>query len=343
MSSPEIVHEPQPSQAILQMLTGEWIAQAVSVAATLGIADLLSDGPKDVAHLATAASAHADSLYRLLRALASIGIFAETEDGRFRLTPLAECLRSDSSNSMRNPARMWGLPFFWRSWGELLQCVKTGETGMKQALGVTDPFAYFSEHPDDAKVFNSAMTDLSRGTGPAIAEAYDFGKFHRIVDAGGGHGMLLTCILRRHPGPRGIVFDLPHVVSGALSTIQAAGLTDRCEIVGGDLFESVPAGGDAYVMRAIIHGFSKERAQAILRNVRRAIVPNGSLLLVDFVVPSGNGPSLSKLADLHMLVMAGGRERTPREFQDLLEGAGFRLTAIHPTASPHSIVEGVPS
>lgn len=341
MSSPEIAHEPQPSQVILQMLTGEWIAQAVSVAATLGIADLLADGPKDVADLAGAASAHADSLYRLLRALASVGIFAETEEGRFTLTPLAECLRSDASNSMRNPARMWGLPFFWRSWGELLHCVKTGETGMKRALGVTDPFAYLSEHPDDAKVFNSAMTDLSRNTGPAIAEAYDFGKFDKIVDAGGGHGMLLTCILRRYPGPRGVVFDLPQVVNGALPTIEAARLTDRCETIAGDLFESVPAGADAYVMRSIIHGFNKERALVILRNIRRAVVSEGRLLLVDFVVPSGNSPSLSKLADLHMLVMAGGRERTPREFEDLLGAAGFKLAAIYPTMSPQSIVEGV--
>lgn len=343
MSSPEIAHEPEPSQIILQMLTGEWITQAVSVAATLGIADLLANGPKDVGDLAAAASAHADSLYRLLRALASVGIFAETEDGRFALTSLAECLRSDASNSMRNLARMWGMPFFWRPWGELLHCVKTSETGMKRALGATEPFAYLSEHSDEAKVFNGAMTDLSRNTGPAIAEAYDFGKFRKIVDAGGGHGMLLTCILRRYPGPRGIVFDLPKVVNGALPTIEAANLTDRCETVAGDLFESVPAGADAYIMRAIIHAFDKERAQAILKNVRRAIAPNGRLLLVDFVVPSGNGPSLSKLGDLHMLVMAGGRERTPNEFEDLLGAAGFKLSGIHPTKSAQSIVEGVPA
>src|SRR5215469_919007 len=173
MSSPEIAHEPQPSQVILKMLTGEWIAQAASVAATLGIADLLADGPKDVADLATASSAHADSLYRLLRALASLGIFAETEEGRFALTPLAECLRSDASNSMRNLARMWGLPFFRRSWGELLHCVKTGESGMKRALGATDPFAYLTEHLDEANIFNSAMTDLSRNMGSTVAEAYD--------------------------------------------------------------------------------------------------------------------------------------------------------------------------
>jgi hypothetical protein len=346
MSRPEATHtthELPPSQRILQMLTGKWIAQAVSVAATLGIADQLKDAPKDVEELAKATSTHADSLYRLLRALASIGIFAETEGRRFTLTPLAQCLRSDAPDSMRNAARMWGLPLFWRSWGELLQAVKTGETGLKRAFGVTDPFAYFSEHPEDAQVFDGAMTDLSRERAPAIAEAYDFGRFGKIVDAGGGHGMLLMTILRRYPRPRGAVFDLPQVVKGAQTAIAAAGLSDRCETVAGDIFESVPSGADAYLMKSIIHGFNEERALVILGNIRRSIQPQGRLLLVEFVIPPGNTPSLGKLSDLQMLVMAGGRERTQEEFEELLGAARFRLGGIYPTAAQQSIIEGIPA
>ena len=343
MSSPEAARGAQPAQVILHMLNGEWIAQAIAVAATLGIADLLADGPKNAEQLASAASTHADSLYRLLRALSSVGVFAETDDGRFTLTPLAECLRSDAGNSMRNMARMRALPFVRQSWSELLQSVRTGESGMKQVYGTVNPFGYLSEHPEDAKVFDDAMTEISRNVGPAVAEAYDFGRFRKIVDAGGGHGMLLTTILRRHAGPRGIVFDLPHVVRGASTAIEAAGLADRCEAVPGDIFESMPSGANAYVMKAIIHGFDEERASLILKNIRRAIASDGRLLLIEHVVPAGNEPSLGKLADLQMLVMAGGRERTRREFEDIFAKGGFRLAAIHPTAAPQSIVEGVPA
>jgi O-methyltransferase domain/Dimerisation domain len=343
MSSTEIAHEPQPWQVILQMLNGEWIAQAIAVAAALGMADLLADGPQDVEQLASAASVHADSLYRLLRALASVGVFAETDDGRFRLTPLAQCLRSDDQNSVRNVARLRALQLVRRPWSELLRSVKTGESGIKLALGMTNPFEYLSEHPEEAKIFDGAMTEFSRTYAPAIAEAYDFGRFRKIVDAGGGHAMLLTSILQRYPGPRGVVFDLPHVVKGAEATIAAAGLGDRCETMAGDLFESVPAGADAYLMRSIIHGFSKERASLILKNIRRAIAPEGRLVLAEFVVPAGNEPALGKLADLQMLVMAGGRERTRREFEDLFRAAGFRLGGIYPTASPQSVVEGIPA
>ncbi len=342
MSSPETKQEVPPRQLILQMLTGKWITQAVSVAATLGIADLLAGAPKTVEELAAATSTHADSLYRLLRALASIGVFAETEAGRFTLTPLAQCLRSDAPDSMRNAARMWGLPLFWHSWGELLHCVQTGETGLHQAFGVTNAFEYFAQHPEDAKIFNDTMTDFSRTFAGAIAEAYDFGRFSKIIDVGGGHGMLLASILRRHPGLRGVVFDLPQVITGSRPAIAAAGLADRCETVAGDCLESVPSGADAYLLRAVIHGFNDERALIILRNIRAGIRPEGRLLLIDFVIPPANEPSLSKLFDLQMLVMAGGRERTQVEFRTLLGAAGFKLGGIYPTASPQCIIEGVP-
>ena len=344
MSSPEAVQELPPVQRMMRMLTGKWIAQAISVAATLGIADLLAGGPETVEQLAAASSVQADSLYRLLRALASLGIFAETEDGRFGLTPLAECLRSDAPDSIRNWARMLGLPLFWQSWGELLHSVKTGEGGLKKLFGVPNPFEYLAQHPEDAKVFDGAMSDMSRNHGPSIARAYNFGKFRKIVDVGGGHGALLISILRQHAGPRGVVFDLPHVIQGTQAAIAAAGLSDRCETAGGDLFESVPAGADAYLMRSIIHGFNNERALVILRNIRHSIDSGGRLLLVDFVIPSGNEPSLGKLVDLQMLIMSeSGRERTPAEFKDLLADGGFRLGEIYATPSPQSIIEGIPA
>ena len=345
MSTPKNAYEVPPSQQILKLLTGKFITQAVSVAATLGIADRLADGPQTAKELARASSTHAHSLYRLLRALASVGVFTETEDGRFTLTPLAQCLRSDTPDSMRNMARMFGMPLFWQSWGEMLYTVQTGEAGSKKAFGITEIFEYFSQHPEVAEIFDSAMNDLSRIHGPGIAEAYDFGRFNKIIDAGGGRGMLLISILRRYPGPRGVVFDLPHVIPGAQEAIAAAGLSNRCEANAGSLFESVPSGADAYLMRSITHGFSNERAQVILRNIRRAIQPEGRLLLVDFVVPAGNEPSLAKLYDLQMLVMSsfGGRERTPAEFEELLGAGGFRLGGILPTPSQQSIIEGVPA
>lgn len=343
MSSAETARAQQPAQAILQMLNAEWIAQGIAVVATLGVADVLGKGPKNVEEIASATLAHADSLYRLLRALATVGLFSETENKRFALTPLSDCLRSDAPNSMREAARMRNMPLFQRSWGELLHSVKTGETGLKRAFGLSSPWGYFSEHPDDSRIFDDAMTQMSRNVGSAVAEAYDFNRFRTIVDAGGGHGILLITILRRHEAPRGIVFDLAHVVKGAEGPIAEAGLAGRCEVKTGDFFESVPAGADAYLMKAIIHAFDDERASAILKNIRKVIAPNGRLLIVEHVVPEGNQPSVGKLNDLQMLVMTGGRERTRKEFDQLFAGAGFKLTAVHATAVAQSIVEGIPA
>lgn len=342
MSSPQPLREIPAAQQVFQMLAGKSVSQALSVAADLGIADVLTDAPKSVEELAAATSTHAPSLYRLLRALASIGIFAEIEDRRFTLTPLAVCLRSDAPDSIRNTARWIGSPLVWRGWGELRHCVETGETGIKQALGVTDPFAYLSEHPEQAQVFHGCMTEISRLNTLAILAAYDFGRFQTIIDVGGSHGLLLSAILQRYPGPHGIVFDLPRVIDVAQRVIAADGLTDRCETLAGDFFESVPAGPDAYVLKQVIHDWDDERALAILRNIGRVIPPDGRLLLVELVIPPANEPSLSKFTDLDMLVNTGGRERTQSEYRDLLAAAGYRLAAIHPTQSRQSVIEGVP-
>jgi hypothetical protein len=342
MSIPRPLHEPAAAAQVIQMLAGRAVSQAISVAAELGIADALKDGPKGVDELAAATSTHAPSLYRLLRALASVGIFAEIEDRQFSLTPLAACLRGDAPDSIRNFARWFGVPLILRGWDELLHSVKTGESGVKQALGVTDSFAYMSEHPEQEQIFHACMTEVSRKNTPGIVGAYDFGRFRKIVDVGGSHGLLLSAILHRYPSPQGVVFDLPRVVESTRRAIAADGLTERCEAVSGNFFESVPAGADAYVLKQVIHDWDDAPAVAILRNVRQAIHPEGRLLLIEFVIPPANEPSLSKFFDLGMLVTTGGRERTEIEYRNLFAAAGFTLTAIHPTASPQCVIEGAP-
>jgi hypothetical protein len=334
--------EPPAAMQMIQMLAGKSVSQAISVAAELGIADILKDTTKDVEELAKVTSADAPSLYRLLRALASVGIFTEIDDRRFDLTPLAACLRDDAPDSVRNLARWYGAPLIWGGWGELLHSVKTGETGAKQALGVTDSFAYMAEHPEQAQIFHASMTEISRKNTPDIVEGYDFGRFHKIIDVGGGHGQLLSAILRRYPGPLGVVFDVPHVVENTQRAIVADGLSERCEAVAGNFFDFVPAGADAYLLKQVLHDWDDAPATAILRNVRQAIPIEGRLLVIELVVPPGNEPSLSKLLDLDMLVVTGGRERTEIEYRDLLAKAGFRLNNVHATASRQSVMEGVP-
>ncbi|HLK48722.1 MAG TPA: methyltransferase [Bryobacteraceae bacterium] len=324
------------------MLTGKWISASLSVVAELGIADLLAQGDKTALELAAATSAHASSLYRVLRALASVGVFAETEGGRFTLTPLAECLRSGVPNSMKEFARFVAMPGASRSWEQLLHCVKTGESGLRKAFGAANPFDYFKTHPEEAKIFDGAMTDNSRQSAPAVAEAYDFGAFRQIVDVAGGRGLLLATILKRFANVNGVLFDLPAVIEGAKAALASYGLDGRCQAVGGDFFQEVPSGADAYILKHIIHDWDDERAAAILRNIREAMDPSGRVLIVEVVIAPGNEPSFGKLLDLEMMVIPGGRERTGDEYRELLAAAGFRLAQIHPTYAPPSIIEGVP-
>jgi O-methyltransferase domain len=337
MSSGVALQELPANVVMMQMLTAKWVSASLSVVAELGIADLLAQGDKTADELADAVSAHGPSLYRVLRALASVGVFAETEGRRFTLTPLAECLRSNVPNSTREFARFVAIPAASGSWDQLMHSVKTGETGLRKAFAAKNVFDYLREHPEEAVIFDGAMTDNSRRTAPAVAEAYDFGRFQQLVDVAGGHGLLLTTILQRFPSLKGVLFDLPDVIAGAKNT-----LADRVKMIGGSFFEAVPAGADAYILKHIIHDWDDERALAILQNIRRAIQPSGRVLIVEVVIAPGNEPSFGKLLDLEMLVIPGGRERTGAEFRDLLAGAGFRLAEIHETAAHTSIIEGVP-
>jgi hypothetical protein len=238
-------------------------------------------------------------------------------------------------------ARMHGASWTWKPWEHLEYCVRTGSNAMRRAVG-DDAFDYLATHPEDSAVFDGAMTDYSRVTAPAIAEAYDFGRFRTIVDVAGGQGGLMAAILRSHPGVDGIVYDLPHVVDGTRAAIRKRGLQDRCQAMAGDFFDSVPAGADAYILKHIVHDWDDERALRILQNCRSAIAPRGRLLICEVVVSGPGDGCLAKLIDLEMMVIPGGRERTEREFRDLLARAGFRLLGVHPTASPVSVIEAAP-
>ena len=327
-----------PEVVVTQMIFGKWVAMAVSVAAKLRVADALAAGPKSAADLAAETGTHAPSLYRVLRALAGVGVFAEGADGRFAQTPLSAVLRSDVPGSMRALADYCGADWSWRPWGHLLDAVRTGRTAFDAVFG--EPvFEYLAKHPDESAVFNEGMTGFSMQEAPAVAEAYNFSPFDTVVDVGGGHGHLLCTILKKYAGPRGVVFDAPHVAEGATPRIAAAGLADRCRAEGGDFFASVPA-GDAYVLKHIVHDWPDDKAAAILRNCRAAAKPGAKLVLVEMVIPPGNGPSPGKLLDLEMLVVASGRERTEGEYAHLLAGAGWKLTRVLPTASPTSVIEG---
>jgi hypothetical protein len=327
-----------PSMQVMQLLwPGAIAVQAIHVAARLALADLVAGGPKTAAELAEATKSDGPSLGRLLRALSSLGIFAEDVPGRYRQTPLSDTLRSDHPESIRRWAMMLGARFVWEPSGELHETIRTGRPAFE--LVYRAPFfEYLAEHPEDAAVFNAAMSSVTAYVA-ATVEAYDFSKFDRIVDVGGGHGALLLGILSANPRLRGVLHDLPGVVAGALG-VRSGAIADRCEIVGGNFFEGVPAGADAYLLSGVIHDWDDEAATKILRNCRRAIRPDGTLLLVEAVLTPSSAPSRA-LMDVLMMVLTGGRERTEDEFRSLLQAAGFSLTRVIPTAGA-SILESRP-
>ena len=327
---------------LLRMTNGYQVSQALHVAATLGIADFLKEGLRSVDELAEATQTHAPTLYRLLRALASVGVFAEESDGRFGLTPLAEHLRTDAPGSLRAWARLIGQPYFWASWGHLLHSVRTGDPAFPDLHG-TNVWEHRAAHPEEGEIFDAAMTGLSAPVAEAVAQSYDFSNIGVLVDVGGGEGGLLATILAANPALRGILFDLSHVVATAGALLERAGVADRCEVVGGSFFETVPEGADAYLLKSIIHDWDDPAAIEILRTCRAAMADTGRLLVVEPVIQPGNEPDRAKFSDLNMLVMLGGRERTADDFERLYAEAGFRLTSIIPTGSPpFNIIEGVP-
>ena len=330
---------PPPQAVLFQMGMAAMISEALGVAAELGIADSLSDGPKTSAELATAASAHEPSLFRILRSLASVGVFAETSVRTFVNTPLSEPMRSDVPGSMRTGLRFMARPWHFAAWGNMLHSALTGETASKKTFG-QEIFEWFAANPEEGELFNQAMTSMSAGAAPAIVQAYDFSDIDTLADIAGGHGYLLSQILKANPSMKGILFDLDHVIAGAGELLEREGVADRVQTVSGDFFKEVPP-ADAYLMKHIIHDWDDQRAIMIMQSIHRAMQGNGKLLIVEMIVPEGNDPHPSKLLDLEMLTLPGGIERTEREYEQLLEKAGFRLSRTIPTASPSSIIEGV--
>lgn len=331
---------PSPQEQFVGVMAGFWVARSVSVAAKLRLADRLGDGVQSVEELAAATKTHAPSLYRLIRGLAGAGFFAEEPGRRFRNTPLSDVLRSGVQGTLRAAADSIMGGSHWRAWGDLEHSVRTGEIAFDHAHG-TDVWSFFANHEEEQRTFNEAMTDLTKAFNPAIVKAFDFSRAGTLADIGGGHGALLLSVLKENPAVRGILFDQPHVVQGAAGPVKDAGLAGRCQLVGGNFFESVPA-ADTYMMKMILHDWNDERSGAILRSVQRASKPGARLLVMDSVVPASNAePSLARLMDLNMLVMTGGKERTEAEFRELFDRAGFNLVKVHATESPIGIVEGV--
>jgi hypothetical protein len=326
---------------LTSMMTGYWISQSIYVAAKLGLADLVHKGPQTAQQLATATQTEPAALYRLLRALASVGIFREDEQRRFAMTPAAEPLQSDIKDSQRPLALLMGEEHF-ACWGQLLHSVRTGHNAFEKIYG--EPiFNWLAKHPEQAKIFDEAMVAVhGRETG-AMLEAYDFSEIGVLADVGGGNGSVLRGVLERYPAMRGMLCDLPGVIERAKSSIAAAGLADRLQAMPTDFFAAVPPGADAYLMRHIVHDWNDEQCLQILGNVRRAIASAGRLLVVESVIPPGNDAGFAKLLDLNMLVIPGGKERTEVEYRELYSAAGFRLTKITPTRADVSVIEGRPA
>jgi O-methyltransferase domain/Dimerisation domain len=331
-----------PFAMLFQMVNAKWVSSAISVAAKLGIADHLESGSKTTQQLAQELNVHEMSVYRLLRALASVGVFHEGEDRLFSQTALSEPLRSHAKPSLRNMAMMLIDGWHSQNWAALDWTVKTGRPGSEKVFGMSI-FEYLSGHPEEAVNFNNAMTDLSQGDGRAVVASYDFSRFKHIVDVGGGVGALLASILASAPKLRGTLLDLPHVVEHARKGPILSNLSARCEFAERSFLEAVPQGADAYIMKHVIHDWDDEHAAKILFNCRQAMHSDGTLLVVDRIVGPPNQPDQAKLLDLEMMVIPGGLERSEPEWQKLFATSGFRLERIIPLPTHQSILEATPA
>jgi O-methyltransferase domain/Dimerisation domain len=328
-----------PQQQVRSLLMGFVVSRALQVAAELGVADALAGGPKECAALAREVGADASTLHRLLRALASFGVFEELTDGRYVNTPRSECLRSDAPVSLRNLARMYGDSAPWQAWSGLEYSVRSGEPSFAHVHG-TPMFEYLSTHPDSARRFDEAMVASSRLMNDAIVEAYDWGQFATLIDVAGGMGSTLAAILRANPGVHGVLFDLGHVIERGREHLAQQGVAERCRTQSGSFFDAIPAGADAYFMKHILHDWDDADCLRILTNCGKAMSDRAKLFVCERIVPPGNGPSIAKTIDLVMLVQTdGGRERTEPEFQQLFARAGLRLARVVPTRAENNILE----
>jgi len=341
--TPKMLPDLPPPVAMMQMLGGFRVARSIYVAAEFGIADLLADGPKSIEELAQATSTHGPSLYRVLRALAGLGIFAEDETGRFSLTPTAEFLKTDVPDSLRASVKLFGEEWHWRVWGNLDYSVKTGEPAFDH-LYETGFFDFYNQNPEFAKTSSASKTSMLARASASMLANYDFSSISKVIDIGiaGGYGSNLLSLLKTNPTLKGVLLDFPPVIEGTRPLVEAAGLTDRCELIAGDCLESVPSGGNAYILMFVVHNWDDERAIKILKNCHQAMAEDGRLLLVEMIMPKGNDPFIGKLVDIEsLLITPGGYERTESQYRSLLSAAGFKVTKIIPTQTANSIIEAV--
>ncbi|MBX7072470.1 MAG: methyltransferase [Pirellulales bacterium] len=330
---------PTPAQSLQQMLTASWVTQAIYAAAKLDLAERIAGGPKTAAELAQETGMLAEPLFRLLRALVGLGLFKKDASDRFALTPVGELLRAGHPDSKRAMAIMIGEEHH-RAWGELLYSLQTGKPAFDHVYG--EPvFDYLAKHPAAGANFDAAMTAIHGRETAAMIEAYDFSGIDHLVDVGGGNGTLLSMVLARYPNLRGTLYDLPHVVDRNRDKLREAGIADRCRAVGGDFFQNVPTGANAYLMRHIIHDWDDERSIAILDNCRRAMADGGRVLLIEIVLGDDLKSNFGPMLDLNMLVMPGGKERTAAEYRQLFSAAGLKLSRIIPTTADVSVIEAV--
>ena len=335
-TAPTQVRAQRATGQLEQMLAGVATTYSIYAAAKLGIADLLTDGPRTTEELASLAAVDPPSLYRLLRALASVGVFTEIAPATFALTSIAERLKTDAPDSLRAWAIFTG-EIAVRCWGELMHSLRTGHTAFESVFG-RSVFEHLEAHPDDAAVFDDHQAQGGLALHAAVAAAYDFGAIHTIVDVGGGNGSLVAAILKRHPGVRAAIFDLPHVIERARAAADPT-LNSRCDYVAGSFFDTIPPGADAYMLSRVLHDWDDDRAATILANCRRAMHAGARLLVIERLVPHGNEPHESKFMDLNMLIITGGRERTEHEYRALFERSGLQLDQITATRSEVSVLQ----
>lgn len=330
---------PEARDALFRMITGYQLTQLVHVASVLRIADLLAPGPRSVDDLAAQTGANGDRLYRVLRALGAVGVLEELDGHRFALTPISDLLRSDHPESLRPMAIFLG-GVSYKTWGELLYGVMSGETPAEKVLGMPG-FAYLRKDTEAGEAFDATMTVISRRHVASIVEGYDFSDALTVVDVGGGQGILLAGVLKANPHLHGILFDQPKVIATAARTFEEAGVAERVELVAGDFFRAVPQGGDIYMLRSIVHDWDDMPATTILANCERAMAENGKVLVMESVIDAGEKSAAAKFLDVQMLVMTGGRERTVDEFRELFAGAGLEVSRAIPVGVDGRIVEGV--
>ncbi len=332
---------PSTDQILIQLLSGAWATQAVATAARLGIPDLLAQGPREAREAAGELELDAGATYRLMRALASLGVLERRADGRFANTAIGERLRSDVPGTFRDAFIAETDSVHWRSWEKVADAVRTERPRPQEVFGLA-AFDYYTQNLAEGEQFGKAMRNISRFAAAAVLEAYDFSGVRTVMDVGGGSGSLALAILEKHPDMKGAIFDLAYIEPQAKHAIQAAGAASRCRFESGDFFQAVPEGADLHMLKFILHDWTDEECVRILRVCRESLEPGGRLLIVEMLVPEEIGPAFVTLMDLNMLVVTGGRERTAKEYEKVLSDAGFEMTRVIPTKSPFSLIEARP-